>query len=71
MHFLEVLHIRQQHDANRNKNMAKRERERERKTLRHLRQTFARFLIQKFFSKACESQDSKVSLINACLFQNI
>jgi len=47
------------------------EREREKGTLSRLRQTFARFLIQKFFSEAFESQDSEVSLIDAqCLFQN-
>lgn len=50
----------------------KREGERKGETLPCLRQTFARFLIQGFFSEAFESQDSEVSLIDAqCLFQNV
>lgn len=75
MHLLEALHVHQQHDANRNKNAAKRRRARAREKERdfpHLRQTFARLLIQEFFSEVFELQYSEVSLIDVqYLFQNI
>lgn len=62
MHLLEALHVRQQHDANRNKNVAKREGEKQKRKKiprARLRQTFARFLIQEFFSKAFSRRNAR------------